>query len=730
MKKTIKDFKLNNKRVIIRCDFNVPIKDGKITDDNRIVESIPTIKYALDNNAKVILISHLGKVKTEDDKLKNTLKPVAKRLSELLDKKVTFVPETRGEKLETAINKMKSKDIILIENTRFEDLDGKKESSNDEELGKYWASLGDIFINDAFGTAHRSHASNVGIASYIESGVGFLIEKELEILEPAINKPLKPFIAILGGAKVADKIKVIENLVEIADYILIGGGMCHTFLKAEGYNVGNSLIDNDSLDFCRDILDKYPNKIVLPVDLVVNDEFKDTKGKIKSINEICDEEIGMDIGPNTIELFKKYISDAKQIIWNGPMGVFEFKNYQNGTKEICDEVAINKGKTIIGGGDSAAAVIKFGYKDKVTHISTGGGASLALFEGTILPGIDVIPDGQDDVKNIKKKNYLILISIILIVLYFSLKDNFSLVINEIMSLNKLYVILALIFMVIYGLFRSLSLHTIIKDFKKDFKFIDTIRNMLITQFFNGTTPFASGGQPAQIYFLKTQGVDLPTSTSIVIQNFVIYQLVLLIYGIIAITLNFFFDFFPNNPILKNFIILGFIVNSAVMIVLFLISFAKRQNKFVAEKIVGILHKLKLVKNKLRTTNKLKQIVDKFYNSAKKIRKNRKTFLKCFMYNFISFPFLYSIPLIILYSTGDFTSLNFITSLVACSYVMIIGAFVPIPGGTGGLEFAFVQFYGNYITGHILSTVMIIWRFITYYLGMIFGTVVLSINKRR
>ena len=730
MKKTIKDFDLKNKRVIMRCDFNVPIKNGKITDDNRIIESIPTIKYALDNNAKVILMSHLGKVKTEEDKQKNTLKPVAQRLSELLEQKVTFIPETRGKKLETAIKKMKEKDVILIENTRFEDLDGKKESGNDENLGKYWASLADIFINDAFGTAHRNHASNVGIASYIESGVGFLIQKELEVLEPAINKPLKPFIAILGGAKVADKIKVIENLAEIADYILIGGGMCHTFLKADGYNVGNSLIDNDSLDFCREMLNKYPNKIVLPVDLVVNDEFKDTKGKIKSINEICDEEIGMDVGPNTIELFKKYINNAKQIIWNGPMGVFEFKNYQNGTKQICSEIASNNGKTIIGGGDSAAAVIKFGYKDKVTHISTGGGASLALFEGTILPGIDIITDTQDDVRNIKKKNYLILISIILVVLYFSLKDNFSLVIKEIVSLNKLYVILALIFMGIYGLFRCLSLHIIIKDFKKDFKFKDTIRNMLITQFFNGTTPFASGGQPAQIYFLKRQGIDIPTGTSIVIQNFVIYQLVLLIYGIFAITLNFFFDFFPKNPILKNFILLGFIVNSLVMIALFLISFAQKQNKFIVEKIVGVLHKIKLVKHKLRTTNKFKQIIDKFYNSTKKIRKNKKTFLKCFMYNFVAFPFLYSIPLILLYSIGDFTSLNFITSLVACSYVMIIGSFVPIPGGTGGLEFAFLQFYGNYIGGHILSTVMIMWRFITYYIGMILGTIVLSINKRR
>ena len=730
MKKTIKDFELKNKKVIIRCDFNVPIKDGKIIDDNRIIESLETIKYAIEHDAKIILMSHLGKIKSEDDKTKNSLKPVAERLEELLDRKVTFVPETRGKKLETTIDKMKNKEIVLIENTRFEDLNGKKESKNDDELGKYWASLGDIFINDAFGTAHRSHASNVGIASYVDSGIGFLIEKELKVLEPAINKPNRPFVVILGGAKVSDKIKVIENLVEIADYILIGGGMCHTFLKAEGYNVGNSLVDNDNISFCKKMLEKYSNKIVLPVDIAVNTEFKNTKGKNKIINEIQDEEIGMDIGPNTIDLFKKYIKDAKEIIWNGPMGVFEFSNYENGTKEICKAVANNPNTTIIGGGDSAAAVIKFGYKNKVTHISTGGGASLALFEGTILPGIDVIPDKNDDIRNIKKKNYIILISIIVIVLYFSLKDNFSLVVKQILNLNIFWFVLALIFMGIYGLLRTLSLHTVIKSFKKDFKFFDTIKNMLITQFFNGVTPFASGGQPAQIYFLKTQGINLPTSTSIVIQNFVIYQAVLIIYGLIAITLNLFFDFFPKVVILKQFIVLGFIINTAVMVFLFTISYARKSNKYLLEKIINILYKIKIIKYRIRTINKLNQTIDKFYESAKKIRKNKKVFIKCFLYNLISFPILYSIPLILLYSTGDYNSLNIITSIVACSYVMIIGSFVPIPGGTGGLEYAFIKFYGNYISGYVLSTVMVMWRFITYYLGMILGSIVLSINKRR
>ncbi len=730
MKKTIRDFELKGKRVIIRCDFNVPIKNGKITDDNRIVESLPTIEYAIKKGAKVILMSHLGKIKSEEDKKDKTLKPVAKRLEEFLNRTVTFVNETRGELLEKTISKMKNKDVVLMENTRFEDLDNKKESKNDEELGKYWASLADIYINDAFGTAHRSHASNVGIASYIDSGIGFLIEKELNILEPAINKPERPFVVILGGAKVSDKIKVIENLVEIADYILVGGGMCHTFLKAEGYNTGNSLVDNDSIEFCKKILKEHGNKIVLPVDIVVNDEFKDTKGKIKTINEITDEEIGMDIGPNTMELFKKYISDAKEIVWNGPMGVFEYKNYQKGTKEICDAVANNTNTTIIGGGDSAAAIIKFGYKDKVTHISTGGGASLALFEGTILPGIDVIPDKSDDVKSIKKKTYLILISLAIIVLYFTLKDNFSLVIKQMLNLNIWFVILALLFMAIYGLFRTMSLHLIIKDFNKDFKFVDTVKNMLITQFFNGTTPFASGGQPAQIYFLKTQGVNLPTSTSIVIQNFVVYQAVLIIYGLIAIILNFFFDFFPKVTILKNFIILGFIVNVAVMILLFVISFAKSASKFTFGKTIDLLYKLKLIRYRVRTKNKLNQIVDKFYDSAKKIRDNKNTFVKCFLCNLLAFPFLYSIPLLLLYSTGDFNSLNVVISIVACSYVMIIGAFVPIPGGTGGLEYAFVKFYGNYISGYVLSTLVIMWRFVTYYLGMILGAIALSTNKRR
>ena len=299
--KTIKDINIEGKKVIIRCDFNVPIKDGKIIDDTRIKASLKTINYCLEHNAKVILLSHLGRVKEEADLKKNDLAPVANRLSELLDKKVTFVNSTRGQKVEDAISNMKEKDVVLLQNTRYEDLDGKKESSNDPELGKYWASLGDVFINDAFGTIHRAHASNVGIASNLPSAVGFLIESELNALSE-LNEPEHPFIVILGGAKVADKIGVIENLVTKADQILIGGGMAFTFLKAENYEVGNSLVDQESLDFCQKMLKEHPNKIVLPIDANVTKEYSnDTENEIKDITEFEYNEMGLDIGPKTIE---------------------------------------------------------------------------------------------------------------------------------------------------------------------------------------------------------------------------------------------------------------------------------------------------------------------------------------------------------------------------------------------------------------------------------------------
>ena len=391
-KKTVKDIDLKGKKVIVRCDFNVPLDENKnITDNRRIVGALDTIKYLLDNNAKVILMSHLGRVKEEQDLEKNTLEPVALRLSELLDKDIVFVDMTRGKELEDAINEMKPKDVLLIQNTRYEDLDGKKESKNDPELGEYWASLGDIYINDAFGTAHRAHASNVGIASHLPNGIGFLIEKELENLLPAINEPERPLTVILGGSKVSDKIGVIENLVKIADHILIGGGMAFTFLKASGLPIGKSLLDEENIEFCKKILKEHEDKIVLPIDVVCSKSIeKPTDVRECFISDIKDDEIGLDIGNQSVKLFKQHINDSKTIIWNGPVGMFEEKAYEKGTKEICKALTESGAKTIVGGGDSASAAINFGYKDKFGHISTGGGASLELLEGKVLPGIDII----------------------------------------------------------------------------------------------------------------------------------------------------------------------------------------------------------------------------------------------------------------------------------------------------------------------------------------------------
>lgn len=387
MKKTIRDYDLNNKKVIIRCDFNVPIKDGKIIDDNRIVQSLTTIKYAIDGGAKVILMSHLGRIKEEADKEKNSLRLVAERLSSLLGKNVIFVPETRGSILEDAVNNLKTGDVLLMENTRFEDVPGKKESGNDPELGKYWASLGDIFINDAFGTAHRAHASNVGIASSLPSGLGFLVEKEVNELG-ILNNPEHPFVVILGGSKVTDKIGVINNLVTKADKIIIGGGMAYTFLKAEGKNIGKSILDSDSIDFCKDVLSKYSDKIVLPVDTVVTKEFSnEVPYKTVSVDNIQDDEMGMDIGSGTISLYNSVLNDAKVVFWNGPLGVYEFSNFTVGTAEILKKIVSLNAKTILGGGDVVAAASKLGYKDKVTFASTGGGVTLEFMEGKELPGV-------------------------------------------------------------------------------------------------------------------------------------------------------------------------------------------------------------------------------------------------------------------------------------------------------------------------------------------------------
>lgn len=388
--KNIQEMEIENKKVLIRCDFNVPIKNGEIVDDTRILASLKTIKYCIEHNAKIILLSHLGRVKEESDLIKNDLSPVAKRLSELLNKDVLFINETRGQKLEEAISTMKNKDIILMQNTRYEDLNGKKESSNDSELGKYWASLGDVFINDAFGTIHRAHASNVGIASNLPSAFGFLIEQELSALSE-LEDPEHPFIVMLGGAKVADKIGVIENLATKADKILIGGGMAFTFLKSEGYEIGTSLLDADSLDFCTKILKRYGDKIILPVDVAVTTEYSDNEKYItKDINEIEYNEMGLDIGPKTKNLFEENLKTAKIVIWNGPLGVYELNKYKKHTDEILKYLVDNNIKTILGGGDIVAAASLAGLKDKIYHASTGGGATLEYLEGKKLPGIEVV----------------------------------------------------------------------------------------------------------------------------------------------------------------------------------------------------------------------------------------------------------------------------------------------------------------------------------------------------
>ncbi len=394
MKKTIRDFNLKNKKVIIRCDFNVPIKDGKIIDDTRIKNSLETIKYAIDKNAKVILLSHLGRIKEESDKLKNNLDVVAKRLSKLLNKKVTFVDEVVGEKVETAISKMKDKDVILLQNTRYEDLDGKKESKCDLEFAKQLASYGDIFINDAFGTIHRAHASNYGISKYLESGIGFLVEKELEKLS-ILNNPKAPFIIIMGGAKVADKIGVIDNLLPKCDKLLIGGGMAFTFLQAEGYEIGNSIFDADSLEYCQKLLKEYPNKIVLPIDVACSMEYKDSDKRIeKDINEIDFHEMGLDIGEKTLNLFEKYLKEAKTVFWNGPLGVYEFSLYAKNTDELLTYLGKSKAKVVLGGGDIVAAASKLSITDKFYHVSTGGGATLEYLSGKELPGLENIEEKE------------------------------------------------------------------------------------------------------------------------------------------------------------------------------------------------------------------------------------------------------------------------------------------------------------------------------------------------
>ena len=391
MKKSITDLNLTGKRVIIRCDFNVPMKNGEITDDTRIVESLDTIRYAVSERAKVILMSHLGRIKEESDNSKNTLAPVAEKLSELLHRPVLFINKTRSDTLIKTVQEMNEGDILLVENTRFEDLDGKKESGNDDELATYWANLGDIFINDAFGTIHRSHASNVGIGSKLPNAIGFLVEKELKALS-RLDNPEHPYIVILGGSKVADKIGVIKNLIEKADKIIIGGGMAFTFLKAAGYSIGSSILDEENIEFCKQMLTNYPGKIILPVDVQAATSLEDENSRIVKINELSATEKGLDIGPETVQEFCDILKTAKTVVWNGPLGVYENPKYCVGTEQVLKFLTDNHIDTILGGGDIVAAASQLGYKDKVSHASTGGGATLEYLEGKSLPGLEVIAD--------------------------------------------------------------------------------------------------------------------------------------------------------------------------------------------------------------------------------------------------------------------------------------------------------------------------------------------------
>jgi phosphoglycerate kinase len=389
-KMTVRDLDVRGKRVIVRVDFNVPIKDGVITDDNRIVSALPTINYLVKNGARVILLSHLGKVKTDEDKIKNDMAPVAKHLAEVVDGKVIFVPVTRGIELETAIADMKDGDIVLVQNTRFE----KGETKNDSDLAAYWASLGDLFVLDAFGTAHRAHASTVGVSVLLPNALGFLVEKEVKALGEAVNNPKRPLVAILGGSKVSSKIAVIDNLLDTADKVLIGGGMAYTFYKAQGLEVGSSLLEEDKIEMAKEFLIRGKGKLFLPIDTVVANDFANaTEIKTVDAEDMPAGFMGLDIGPKTVELFKKQLEGAKTVIWNGPMGVFENPAYAEGTVKICEAIAeLPDALTVIGGGDSAAAAKILGFADKFSHISTGGGASLEFMEGKELPGIAAIKE--------------------------------------------------------------------------------------------------------------------------------------------------------------------------------------------------------------------------------------------------------------------------------------------------------------------------------------------------
>ena len=391
-KKTIEDIQVQGKKVLIRCDFNIPQDENRsITDDRRIVAALPTINYLIENGAKVILCSHLGRPKGEFNE-KYSLAPVAKRLSELLNKNVVLAKDVVGESAKTSVEQMKDGDVVLLENVRFH----KEEEKNNPEFAKQLAGLADVYVNDAFGTAHRAHASTAGVADYLPAVAGYLIKKEIEFMGKALTAPEKPFVAILGGAKVSDKIGVIENLLDKVDSLIIGGGMAYTFFKAKGYNVGTSICEDDKVDLAKSLMEKAETKgvkLLLPIDTVLGKEFKaDTEKKTVPSNEIPDEWMGLDIGPASVELFSQEVNKAKTVIWNGPMGVFEFPQFAKGTKAIATALAESGALSIIGGGDSAAAVEQMGLAEKMTHISTGGGASLEFLEGKELPGIECLND--------------------------------------------------------------------------------------------------------------------------------------------------------------------------------------------------------------------------------------------------------------------------------------------------------------------------------------------------
>ena len=398
-KKSVDDINVKGKRVLCRCDFNVPLKDGKITDENRLVAALPTIKKLIADGGKVILCSHLGKVKTEEDKKTKTLAPVAKRLSELLGQEVKFAadPEVVGPNAKAAVEAMKDGDVILLENTRFR----AEETKNGEAFSKDLASLCDVFVNDAFGTAHRAHCSNVGVASMVDTAVvGYLMQKEIDFLGNAVENPVRPFVAILGGAKVADKLNVISNLLEKCDTLIIGGGMAFTFLKAKGYEIGQSLVDDTKLDYCKEMMEKAEKlgkKLLLPVDSVVAAAFPDPIDakidvEVYDSDKMPADKAGFDIGPKTAELYANEVKSAKTVVWNGPMGIFENPILARGTIAVAEALAETDATTIIGGGDSAAAVNQLGFGDKMTHISTGGGASLEVLEGKELPGVAAAND--------------------------------------------------------------------------------------------------------------------------------------------------------------------------------------------------------------------------------------------------------------------------------------------------------------------------------------------------